>query len=556
MPYTGGRTYARVDLDDEHASLPVVSASHGQEQGSISNSRAGRQGWDVPSLDITWSVWPTNSFYRNADQRIFPLRHDRLPLCADRRSHIRRPARAARWLVRTGIFALHLLGSVGESIGRVIWIVVQVFIYLLSLTLWTLHYLWIWIVWVAVQGSIHLLSWILWTLHYLWVWIVWTVWVVWPKTILGTIYLALLFTTVLATSILNLGRHGATISFVLNYMALVLAGIVFRQGYEVLFYKSLSFLSLAPSRVRILTRLASPQLDIDMIISVVALFEGRFNLLQAYIVGKVISGCLLVRLCCITCGITRAESHMIPGVGTSMTHLLRAAAVSFFVTSFVADTASVSTDPTAWMSRATAMVHLLAYFTYLAYSTLFAHSLCFWDVDDEEHAGENRALVEMEIPDMVAASIGVVTSAVVACLFGPRMLDALNGVSIPSQTFAGMILIPLIGEIAQIHRLCWLSHHGHEITANMRAIGSCIQTSFLTGPLLVLVGWMVEQPLTLKFDAFKYITFLASIYIVSEVTTSARESSNYLVGAGLVAAYAIQVLACSLYPAAVLDGVP
>lgn len=203
--------------------------------------------------------------------------------------------------------------------------------------------------------------------------------------------------------------------------------------------------------------------------------------------------------------------------------------------SFAVGSASYPTS-TVWLSRATAVVHLSLYFSYLAYFVRFRR---IWNVsdryDEDEEEDSDRAFVQTKASDTIGALYSLMALPAAAYFSGVRMLDALSEVAVPSQTFAGLILIPLVGEIAQIHRICLLSYQGNEAIANMRAAGSCIQASFFTGPLLVLLGWIIGQPLTLRFDTFRYVTFLVSVYVGSEVTALASGKSNYLVGAGLVA---------------------
>lgn len=76
------------------------------------------------------------------------------------------------------------------------------------------------------------------------------------------------------------------------------------------------------------------------------------------------------------------------------------------------------------------------------------------------------------------------------------------------------------------------------------ALSSSLQIGLLVTPALVLVGWAIDQPMTLYFENFETVVLFASVLIVNYLIQDAR--SNWLEGALLLVRkkHTIQTKAC------------
>jgi Ca2+:H+ antiporter len=83
------------------------------------------------------------------------------------------------------------------------------------------------------------------------------------------------------------------------------------------------------------------------------------------------------------------------------------------------------------------------------------------------------------------------------------------------------------------------------------AIGSSMQIALLVTPFLVILGWIIDQPMTLHFETFETVVFFVSVLVVTY--TVADGKSNYLEGAMLLGLYIIIALAFLVYPDNVSD---
>ena len=61
------------------------------------------------------------------------------------------------------------------------------------------------------------------------------------------------------------------------------------------------------------------------------------------------------------------------------------------------------------------------------------------------------------------------------------------------------------------------------------AVGSSLQIALLVTPFLVILGWIIDQPMTLHFQTFETVVFFLSVLVVTYVIQDGR--SNYLEGA-------------------------
>ncbi|KAJ2262904.1 hypothetical protein GGI01_001177 [Coemansia sp. RSA 376] len=115
-----------------------------------------------------------------------------------------------------------------------------------------------------------------------------------------------------------------------------------------------------------------------------------------------------------------------------------------------------------------------------------------------------------------------------------------------SHTFVGMILLPIAANAAE---------HTMSVTVAIRnkmdlcitvAVGSSMQMTLFVLPLLIIIAWALNRPLTLFFDDFETTTMLISVLVINYLIMNGR--SNWLKGAMLLSSYAIVALAFFLYP--------
>ena len=69
------------------------------------------------------------------------------------------------------------------------------------------------------------------------------------------------------------------------------------------------------------------------------------------------------------------------------------------------------------------------------------------------------------------------------------------------------------------------------------AVGSSTQIALMVFPLLVIIGWMINQDLTLDMGAYESQTLFLTVILITFALKDG--SSNWLIGVTLLAAYFI-----------------
>ncbi|RIB18381.1 Sodium/calcium exchanger protein [Gigaspora rosea] len=115
-----------------------------------------------------------------------------------------------------------------------------------------------------------------------------------------------------------------------------------------------------------------------------------------------------------------------------------------------------------------------------------------------------------------------------------------------STKFIGLILIPNVGNASDyLNSIAHVRKNKMELSLDT-SIGSSIRITSGIAPILVIIGWLINQPLTLYFEAFDMCMLLFSVWIVNYCLQDGR--SNWLQGSMLLSSYAIIGTAIFFYP--------
>lgn len=104
-----------------------------------------------------------------------------------------------------------------------------------------------------------------------------------------------------------------------------------------------------------------------------------------------------------------------------------------------------------------------------------------------------------------------------------------------SREFIGIVILPIIGNAAEHWTAILSAYHGKTDLALGVAVGSSCQMALFVTPFTVLVGWVVDTPMTLDFHPFQAMVLLLSVLIVSNILK--ENEGNWLIGSMLCTAY-------------------
>lgn len=149
--------------------------------------------------------------------------------------------------------------------------------------------------------------------------------------------------------------------------------------------------------------------------------------------------------------------------------------------------------------------------------------------DDDAETPKLSVYAAIVLMLAVAGLTGVIAEFLVSSIDG---LVSQGGVS---REFVALILLPLVGNAAEHICAVTVSVKDKLDLSLAVAVGSSIQIALFVIPFLVILGWIIGQPLSLEFDVLETITLFVAIVIVNQAISDGK--SNWLEGLTLMVCY-------------------
>ena len=282
----------------------------------------------------------------------------------------------------------------------------------------------------------------------------------------------------------------------------------------------------------------------ELIISVVAIREGLLELVKASITGSILGNLLFVLGLSMFLGGLRNREQSFDRKRASADSILLVLAVTALAIPSVFSQASDgihSPEAVEYLSLGVAAVMLVLYVLGLIYSLRTpAGPLSRPSADPAVHATAWSIRIAMTV--LVPTTIGVVGMSEILV----RQIEpVITGLGV-SEFFLGVILVPIVGNIAEHLVAVTVARKNQMSLAVEIAIGSSLQVALFVVPFLVFVSLAMGNPLSLVFNPFELITLIGAVLITAFVAGDGE--SNWLEGAELTALYLIVALAFYFLP--------
>ena len=142
-------------------------------------------------------------------------------------------------------------------------------------------------------------------------------------------------------------------------------------------------------------------------------------------------------------------------------------------------------------------------------------------------------------------ALGVLLASAAALTFASEVLvhtlePAVASLGI-SEFFIGIIVIPVIGNLAEHVVGVTLAYKNKMDFSLITSIGSATQIALFAVPVLVFFGLLVGQPLTLVFTPLEVVSVGVGVLIASYIALDGK--SNWVEGLQLVSVYLIVAIA-------------
>lgn len=286
----------------------------------------------------------------------------------------------------------------------------------------------------------------------------------------------------------------------------------------------------------------------ELIITLVAIRAGLLDLVKASITGSILGNLLLVMGASMVFGGVKhgiqqfnrreASNHAI-----LLTLAVMALTIPSIFSHSIGPADSIGVEE---LSLGVAAVMIVLYVLGLVYSLLGRNQtespMTFESTEPRPpHAGGMSIRGAFVL--LAVATIGVV-------VLSELLVGAVEAVVTSlglSEFFLGIILIPIVGNVAEhIVAVQVAMRNQMELSVEI-AVSSSVQVALFVAPLLVFVSLLLGHPLTLVFNVFELIALGAAVIIAALV--AADGESHWLEGASLLGVYLILGLAFFLLPA-------
>ena len=280
----------------------------------------------------------------------------------------------------------------------------------------------------------------------------------------------------------------------------------------------------------------------ELIITIVAVRAGLLELVKASITGSILGNLLLVMgFSFIVGGVRHGRQTFDKRNASRNAILLILAVLAMLIPSLFSHSIGPETSPRVEaLSLGVAAVMIILYVLGLL---------------DASRSGD-ASISHEPTPAAALPHWSLKTSIIVLILATAGIVwlsEVLVGVVEPvvaslgiSEFFLGIILIPIIGNVAEHLVAVRLAGQNKMALSVEISVSSSLQISLLVAPLLVFLSLALGHPLTLIFNTFELLALIAGVLIAALV--SADGESSWLEGAALIGIYIILGLAFFVLP--------
>lgn len=286
----------------------------------------------------------------------------------------------------------------------------------------------------------------------------------------------------------------------------------------------------------------------ELIISIVALRAGLFDMVRASLAGAVLANLLLaLGVAFLLGGIRYHEQEYNPIASRVDSTMMLLAVISLSIPSGFRRVLG-GDEPMVYeqtLNLGIALALLLVYFLSLLFM-LKTHPDLFRSV-----GGAEQHHAEGEWWSVSRAVITLVASSVLAAWMSEILVGAAQGTGKSlgmSDTFIGIIFLATVGGAAESGSAIATARRNKVDLSIGIALGSCVQIALFVAPLLVLASYVVSpRPLLLAFSRVEIISMFLAILIGTIVAGDGR--SHWFKGVQLITLYLVMAMMFYFLPA-------
>lgn len=296
----------------------------------------------------------------------------------------------------------------------------------------------------------------------------------------------------------------------------------------------------------------------ELIITIVALSAGKYELVKASLTGSIIGNLLLILGFSLLLGGLRHGTQRfdrgLTGMASSMMFIAVIGLMIPTLFELIKEIAAGTVDPILTgvndpelnqLSLGVAAVLIIVYVLSLIYQFRTPQA----PATSHSGVGQTEEIIAHQAKWSIPTSVGVLAASTLAIVF---MSEFLVGVVEPvalslgiGEAFLGVILVPIVGNVAEhLVGVQAAIKNQMELSLNI-SLGSSMQIALFVAPLLVFISLFVgpaqgKQELTLFFSLFEVMILGLTVIIASFISVDGE--SNWMEGVLLLSVYIIAAL--------------
>ncbi|KAI9302174.1 Sodium/calcium exchanger protein-domain-containing protein [Cunninghamella echinulata] len=315
---------------------------------------------------------------------------------------------------------------------------------------------------------------------------------------------------------------------------------------------------------------------VELIISIIALSQNLVVIVQSSMLGSILSNLLLVLGMCFCLGGYKYKEQVfnVTVAQTSASLLFIATAslllpAAFYGSTIQAVDSAQEVHDILAISRATSVLLLIIYASYLFFQLKTHKQLFLAPPPEAFRFSRSNSRARITDPERTSATtsdededeeeypimpkfLGIfmlfmitVFVAICAEFLVSAIEDVVKQWNI-SETFVGLILLPIIGNAAEHWTAVSVAMKNKMDLALGVAVGSSMQIALLVTPIMVILGWILKVNMSLYFNMYETAIMFICVVMVNYLIMDGR--SNWLEGLMLNSVYLIVAISFFYYP--------
>lgn len=278
----------------------------------------------------------------------------------------------------------------------------------------------------------------------------------------------------------------------------------------------------------------------EIIISIFAIHSGLVEVVKASITGSIIGNLLLVLGASLFVGgiVHKEQNFSAIGAQASTTMLTLAALALIMPAIFLQTSPEAGEHVIRELSVLVSVLMIIAYFAFLLFVLVTHKQIYTGEIGHYEVSwGIKKSTIIL-----VAATVGVATMSEMLVSSIEPVAEKLGW----THMFIGVIFVAVIGNAAEHSSAILMAIKNKTELAVQIAIGSTIQIAMFVAPVLVLLSFVLGNPMDLTFSIFELSAIFFSVLIGDRVVNDGK--SNWVEGFLLLIAYAIMGVEFYVHP--------